>query len=137
MKKLLIAGAAGVMVFGFTAASASTLNLAGAGSYFHHTVQQSDAATASCVNGNLEVSLQVEGTVVKHVELFQQYIQGCAGSEAQVVAYDSNGDRIGQTDTPRIQANGRNLSLTFNAPIDAQKIASTRVTIADDIVSPA
>lgn len=139
MKKLLIAGAAGAMMFGLTAASASTLNLAGPGSWFHHTVQQSDIATAACAQGAVEVATQVTGTTVASVVLKQQELQGCAGSEVQVAAYKAG------TPTPtlyaassktRIVANGLDTVLTFSPPLNAQEVTNFRVTIADDIVSP-
>ncbi len=136
MKKLLIAGAAGAMMFGMTAASASTLNLAGPGSWFHHTVQQSENATATCARGAVEVATQVTGTTVASVVLKQQELQGCAGSEVQVVAYKADETQYGASSKTRIVANGLDTVLTFSPELNAQEIASFRVTIADDIVSP-
>lgn len=136
MKKLLIAGAAGAMMFGLTAASASTLNLS-EGGWFSHTVQQSDIATVTCAAAEVEVAMQVTGREVKSVKLLQQTLQGCGGSEVQVVAY-RGGERTpyAASSKTRIVANGLDTVLTFTPALSAQEVAFVRVTIADDIVAP-
>ncbi len=136
MKKLLIAGAAGAMIFGLTAASASTLTLDGNG-WFSHTVQQSDIATVSCAASPVEVAMQVTGREVKTVKLLQQTLQGCGGSEAQVVAFKAGSKTpYAASNKVRIVANRLDTVLTFTPALSAQEVAFVRVTIADDIVAP-
>ena len=135
MKKILIAGAAGAMMFGLTAASASTLNLSESG-WFTHTVQQSDKVTVSCTDKAVEVKIIVDGLKVNQVDLLQQYVQSCGGKEAQVVAYLKNAQNPIASAKTRIVANGLNVPLTFATALVAQDIASVRVTIADEIRTP-
>jgi hypothetical protein len=134
-KRLLLAGAAGLTVLGLTTAGASTLNLASPGSWFAGIVQQSDNTTTSCVPGALEVSLPIEGTSVDHAVLLQQYIQGCAGQEAQVVLFNG-GSMVAASETKRIEANGLDVSLDFASPVGTQSFDQYRVTIGSDIVAP-
>lgn len=134
MRKLLVAGAGAAMAFGITAASASALNLGSSGGGL--VVQQSNAVRASCATGNVAVSLDVTGTQVLTATVQGAAIQTCAGSEIQLVVYDGANHVLGWTDTPRIHADGGDLQLQFNNALDPQRIEATRVTIADNIVSP-
>jgi len=134
MKKILVAAAAGAMMFGLTAASASTLNLSESG-WFRHIVQQSDTVTVTCTDKAVEVKIVVDGTTVKEIDLLQQYVQSCGGSEAQVVAYMKDGTSVASAKT-RIDANKLDVPLMFATPLVAQGIANVRVTIADYIRTP-
>lgn len=137
VKTLVIAGAAGAMMFGLTAASASALDLAGSSGWFHHTVQQSDIGTAACATGAVEVAMQVTGNEVTSLKLMQKTLQGCGGSEVQVAAFKANSRTpYAASSQDSIVANGLETVLTFSPPLDAQEIAHFRVTIADDVVSP-
>lgn len=133
-KRLLVAGAAGLSVLGLTAAGASTLDLAGPGSWGQGIAQQSDVDSVSCVVGALEVAFPIEGSTVSTARLQQQNVQGCAGQEVQVVLYDADG-RVAETVVERIVANGLDVVLDFAGPVDVQSFTGYRVTIGSEIVS--
>lgn len=143
MKKILVAAAAGAMMFGLTAASASTLNLSESG-WFTHSVQQSDAVGVTCTNKAVEVAIVANGIavdgkgMVKEVDLLQQDVVGCRGHQAQVTAYMNNGaffaSNIVQIPSPpQGSKDAPDVRLTFANSMDPQKIESVRVTIADQI----
>jgi len=133
MKKILIAVVGAVAMFAVTAASASTLNLAGPGSWFKHVVQQSDKVSANCTNGNVETAYDVTDSNATDIKVLQQYIQGCLYSDFQAVVYKADGSVLTKSDVVRYNTPGLDLVLPFSSQPAAQDISTMRLTIADNI----
>src|SRR5487761_2259729 len=143
-KRFAIAAAVGATMFGLAGAGASLLGTSGSAT----AVQQTNAISATCQPGNVNFANVVSGTKVVSTRLFQQSIESqCGGNFVQAALPTTNVTSPGQ-EAWLLPANanlatygyavyGEDLYPQFPAGVLACAVASTTLTIAGQIDTPA